>query len=91
MAINIIKECLLMSKISIIGAGSIGATTAFALLQKGVATEIIINDILKKEFTQNLKNPDSKFIYTYKGSISVIVKTITIFRTTSRKNIITGK
>ena len=45
MAINIIKECLLMSKISIIGAGSIGATTAFALLQKGVATEIIINDI----------------------------------------------
>ena len=34
-----------MSKISIIGAGSIGATTAFALLQKGVATEIIINDI----------------------------------------------
>lgn len=34
-----------MSKISIIGAGSIGATTAFALLQKGVATEIVINDI----------------------------------------------
>ena len=34
-----------MSKISIIGAGSIGATTAFALLQKGVATEIILNDI----------------------------------------------
>lgn len=34
-----------MSKISIIGAGSIGATTAFALLQKGVAREIVINDI----------------------------------------------
>lgn len=34
-----------MSKISIIGAGSIGATTAFALLQSGVATEIVINDI----------------------------------------------
>ena len=34
-----------MSKISIIGAGSIGATTAFALLQKGTATEIVINDI----------------------------------------------
>ena len=34
-----------MSKISIIGAGAIGATTAFALLQKGVAREIVINDI----------------------------------------------
>ena len=34
-----------MSKISIIGAGSIGATTAFALLQKGVARKIVINDI----------------------------------------------
>ena len=34
-----------MSKISIIGAGSIGATTAFALLQKGIAREIVINDI----------------------------------------------
>ena len=33
-----------MSKISIIGAGSIGATTAFALLQKGVAREIVINE-----------------------------------------------
>ena len=34
-----------MSKISIIGAGAIGATTAFALLQKGIAREIVINDI----------------------------------------------
>ncbi|MDV4151072.1 L-lactate dehydrogenase [Clostridium sp. AL.422] len=34
-----------MSKISIIGAGAIGATTAFALLQKGVARQIVINDI----------------------------------------------
>ena len=33
-----------MSKISIIGAGSIGATTAFALLQKEVAREIVINE-----------------------------------------------
>jgi len=34
-----------MSKISIIGAGSIGATTAFALMQNGIAREIVINDI----------------------------------------------
>lgn len=34
-----------MNKISIIGAGSIGATTAFALMQKGIAREIILNDI----------------------------------------------
>lgn len=34
-----------MSKISIIGAGAIGATTAFALLQKGITREIVINDI----------------------------------------------
>ena len=34
-----------MSKISIIGAGAIGATTALALLQKEVAREIVINDI----------------------------------------------
>ena len=34
-----------MSKISIIGAGAIGATTAFALLQRGIAREIVINDI----------------------------------------------
>ncbi|MGL5379268.1 L-lactate dehydrogenase [Clostridium sp.] len=34
-----------MSKISIIGAGAIGATTAFALMQKGIAREIVINDI----------------------------------------------
>lgn len=34
-----------MSKISIIGAGSIGATTAFALQQKELAREIVINDI----------------------------------------------
>ena len=30
-----------MSKISIIGAGAIGATTAFALLQKGIAREAL--------------------------------------------------
>ncbi|WP_300384126.1 L-lactate dehydrogenase [Clostridium sp.] len=34
-----------MSKISIIGAGAIGATTAFALVQKEIAREIVINDI----------------------------------------------
>lgn len=34
-----------MNRISIIGAGAIGATTAFALMQKGVAREIILNDI----------------------------------------------
>ena len=34
-----------MSKISIIGAGAIGATTAFALQQKQVARQIVINDI----------------------------------------------
>ena len=34
-----------MSKISIIGAGGIGATTAFALVQKELAREIVINDI----------------------------------------------
>lgn len=34
-----------MSKISIIGTGAIGATTAFALLQRGIAREIVINDI----------------------------------------------
>lgn len=34
-----------MSKISIIGAGAIGATTAFALQQKQVAREIVINDV----------------------------------------------
>ena len=34
-----------MSKISIIGAGSVGATTAFALMQKGIAREIVINDV----------------------------------------------
>ena len=34
-----------MNKISIVGAGAIGATTAFALLQKEVAREIVINDI----------------------------------------------
>lgn len=34
-----------MNKISIIGAGSIGATTAFSLMQNGVAREIVINDI----------------------------------------------
>ena len=34
-----------MSKISIIGAGGIGATTAFALVQKEIAREIVINDI----------------------------------------------
>ena len=34
-----------MSKISIIGAGAIGATTAFALMQKGIAREIVLNDV----------------------------------------------
>ena len=34
-----------MSKISIIGAGAIGATTAFALVQKELSREIVINDI----------------------------------------------
>ncbi|WP_244834876.1 L-lactate dehydrogenase [Clostridium sp. BJN0001] len=32
-------------KISIIGAGFVGATTAYSLMQSGVATEICINDI----------------------------------------------
>ena len=39
------KDGDFLSKISIIGAGSIGSTTAFALLQKGIAREIVINDI----------------------------------------------
>lgn len=34
-----------MNKISIIGAGFIGATTAFSLMQNGIAREIVINDI----------------------------------------------
>lgn len=34
-----------MSKISIIGAGAIGATTAFAIQQKEIVREIVINDI----------------------------------------------
>lgn len=34
-----------MRKISIIGAGAVGATTAFALLQKGIASQIVLNDV----------------------------------------------
>ena len=34
-----------MNKISIIGAGAVGATTAFSLLQKGLVSELVINDI----------------------------------------------
>jgi len=34
-----------MTKISIIGAGAIGATTAFAIQQKEIVREIVINDI----------------------------------------------
>jgi L-lactate dehydrogenase len=34
-----------MNKISIIGAGAVGATTAFALIQKGLVSKLIINDI----------------------------------------------
>lgn len=34
-----------MKKISIIGAGSVGATTAFSLMEKGIAREIVINDL----------------------------------------------
>lgn len=34
-----------MKKISIIGAGAVGATTAFALLQKGIASQIVLNDV----------------------------------------------
>lgn len=34
-----------MSKISIIGAGGIGSTTAFALVQKELVREIVINDV----------------------------------------------
>lgn len=36
-------------KISIVGAGFVGASTAFALMQKGIATEICINDINKEK------------------------------------------
>ncbi|NLL30077.1 MAG: L-lactate dehydrogenase [Clostridiales bacterium] len=34
-----------MSKVSIIGAGFIGATTAFAIQQKGLVREIVISDV----------------------------------------------
>ncbi|SFB00149.1 L-lactate dehydrogenase [Clostridium frigidicarnis] len=34
-----------MRKISIIGAGAVGATTAFALLQKGISSQIVLNDV----------------------------------------------
>ncbi|SHE85557.1 L-lactate dehydrogenase [Clostridium fallax] len=34
-----------MNKISIIGAGAVGATTAFSLLQKGLSSKLVINDI----------------------------------------------
>ena len=33
------------NKISIIGAGFVGSTTAFALMQDGLASEIVIVDI----------------------------------------------
>ena len=36
-----------MAKISIIGAGAVGATTAYALLLQHVAREIVIVDINK--------------------------------------------
>ena len=32
-------------KVTIIGAGSVGATTAFALLARGAATEVVLIDI----------------------------------------------
>ncbi len=35
------------NKISIIGAGFVGSTTAFALMQDGLASEIVIVDINK--------------------------------------------
>ena len=52
-----------MSKISIIGAGAIGATTAFALLQRGIAREIVINDINQCYF-RNFRRY-KKFGYNY--------------------------
>ena len=37
------------NKISIIGAGFVGSTTAFALMNGGLATEIVIVDINKNK------------------------------------------
>ena len=35
----------MQKKITIIGAGSVGATTAFALLARGAASEVVLIDI----------------------------------------------
>ena len=33
-------------KVTIIGAGSVGATTAFALLTRGAASEVVLIDVI---------------------------------------------
>ena len=43
------KECVIMSKISVIGAGSVGATVANDLMIQGVASEIVLVDVNKKK------------------------------------------
>ena len=44
----------MQKKITIIGAGSVGATTAFALLTRGGATEVVLIDVNNAGHDQGL-------------------------------------
>ena len=61
-------------KISIIGAGFVGSTTAFALMNHNLASEIVIVDINNSQKQMTLKFTDLKMSngqisYTFDGTI----------------------
>ena len=51
-----------MSKISVIGAGSVGATIANDLMIQGVASEIVLIDINKKQLIEKIQSTVFLFI-----------------------------
>ena len=57
-------------KITIIGAGQVGSTIAYALTLKQLASEIVIIDIVKDKAMMALSDDELKLIYKNFGVVS---------------------
>ena len=58
------------SKVAIIGAGAVGSTLAYACVTKGVAREVVLQDIVKEKVEAEALDIAQGIQFTSAGSVS---------------------
>ena len=58
------------SKVAVIGAGAVGSTLAYACVTKGVAREVVLQDIVKEKVEAEALDIAQGIQFTSAGSVS---------------------